>query len=156
VTTAALRAIFKSSEVKKLGSPHIICKHCKKTILSSEKKEWTSFTAEQKKIWTFRWLFRTSYVLGGFIPLFIIIPLIFGAWQSRYENDRSIAMILLIAASTILIIICAIGCFWHKYKNSQQIIMTRRDYALVLLSKARTNDNKPEILPVKVLGKWCK
>ena len=153
ITTAILRAIFKSSEIKKLGSPYIVCKHCKKPILSGEKQEWTSFTAEQKKIWTFRWLFRSSYALGGLIPLLIIIPLLFGAWQSNHESDRSIAIILLIAAITIFAIICVIGCFWYKYKNFQQIVMTKRDYSLVLLSKARTNDNRPEILPVKILGK---
>lgn len=141
-----LRIIYKA-DIENIGSPN--CPSCKKDIRYKGKKEWVSFSFIEKKKWSFRGLFRLTYVLGGALILLSLFSLFL---FSEHQSDRTIGLICLIITLIFIVVIGVISYLWYKYKNSQYIVMTKRSYSLVQKSKMRTNNNGIESPPIKIFN----
>ncbi|MDR1094506.1 MAG: hypothetical protein LBL66_10215 [Clostridiales bacterium] len=156
IAIAILRGIFKV-DIVKIGSPYVNCAGCGKPVRIGGKEEWGMLSDGQKRSWSFRRRIRVCYTLGGFILVFILMPLIAGVWGSRNQGDRTAALILLIVAIIFVVIIAIIYYSWHLYKDSPNIIMSQSDYLIVNESTIRTNaypyldsENNLEFPPIKI------
>lgn len=124
-------------EETKIGSPYNSCKHCGLPIKNNERIEWNSLKDEYKKMWSFRWLFRTAYIISGLAIGMIFLTLLTGGWWSTHPSDIKTNTILWVISAIFVISTAIIIYLWTRYKALNHIIVTQGDYELIKESNER-------------------
>lgn len=119
-----LEKIFKYNLVK-MGSPIKPCPKCGVLVNMQDKKEWGELTLLQKKSWAFRRYLTISKVLTFFALL------------------CAVCVVTIFFAPIFILPIYFIYCKWQKHLNSNEIIISSSDYALIEESCKRLQINNP-------------
>ncbi len=143
-------------EETKIGSPYNSCKHCGLPIKNNERIEWNSLKDEYKKMWSFRWLFRTAYIISGLAIGMIILSLLAGGWWSTHPSDIKTNTVLWVISVIFIITTSIIIYLWKRYKSLNHITVTQGDYELIKESNNRYkksgDKHEPTKMTLKIFG----
>ena len=113
IADAIMQILYKDYYPVKVGESTESCPHCNNPI-STGKIEYNRLNEDDKKNYDFRWYYRFSVFLGGFIIQFILFQFlrIVGS-----ESSKGLANIFLIISTILIGVIVGIWVYWRSLKK---------------------------------------
>lgn len=136
IAHAIMKLLYKDYYIVKVGESTESCPHCNNPI-STGKIEYNRLNEDDKKNYDFRWYYRFSVFLGGFIIQFILFQFL-RIDGTTFSNE--LANIFLIISTILLGIIIGIWIYWRSLNKKS--ITSHNEHHLEKTSKS--NQTKKE------------